>query len=321
MPDPSPNPSSTEREPRDFSLAAVELTGSLSCLRCGYDLRGLSVVGQCPECALKVRASLLARVDPYAHELQPIRLRWLVAFGVVLGPAAALLTAILIWVHRICDIITTLTDMTITLPWGPAGVATCIGASGVGCLALVRPHRMHSRRSVVLALGAVLLFVPLAWIMHEVVAGDIGQINRPYLSPAPMSPTRVAMCLGSLALAALILLGLRQHHQGLIARSKLMRSGVVARQSLAAIILAIAVAAAGYVLLYLSGGTGTPGHGFLRPTSTFVVAAGFMLLTVGLVELVLDSIRLWSVIVMPPLSPQDVLSRAARSGGRANDSR
>jgi hypothetical protein len=46
-----------------------------------------------------------------------------------------------------------------------------------------------------------------------------------------------------------------------------------------------------------------------------------MLLTVGLVELVLDSMRLWSVIVMPPLSPQDVLSRAARSGGRANDAR
>lgn len=330
----SPQPPQSERTPRTdpapdgigvspAPLASVELTGSLSCIRCGYDLRGLSVVGQCPECSLKVRATLLARVDPSADELQPIRLRWLIAAGLVTGSAFAMLAALIVWVHRIADVVTTLTDMKVELTWGANSTAGCVMVSGLGFLSLVRPHRMHDSRQVIASAVGALLFVPLALLLREILRLDLSLSHRPFLSETPMSEERIGLSLAVLATFVMILLCFRKNLMALVARSKLMRAGLVPRQSLSAMMISAGVAAAGYILLSFSGGAGTPGYGILRPAATFVVAAGFMLLTVGLAGLVIDTIRLWPVIVMPPIAPVDVLGsrNGAISGARqtAND--
>lgn len=314
----SPQPPASERTPRKdpdpdglgaapAPLASVELTGSLGCIRCGYDLRGLSVVGQCPECSLKVRATLLARVDPSADELQPIRLRWLVAAGLITGSVFALLAALIVWVHRIADVVTTLTDMQVELTWGANSAAGCVAVSGLGFLSLVRPHRMHDRRQVFTSAFGAVLFIPLAWLLREILRRDLTLSNRPYLSDTPMSDERIGLALAVLAIFVLILLGFRKNLLALVARSKLMRAGLLPRQSLSAMMISAGIAAAGYILLACSDAIGTAGHAVLRPAATFVVAAGFMLLTVGLAGLVIDAFRLWPVILMPPIAPVDVL--------------
>ena len=66
------------------SVLASELTGDLPCVRCGYNLRGLSIREHCPECDAPVRATILALVDPRASELKPLRRPRLTGWGLVL---------------------------------------------------------------------------------------------------------------------------------------------------------------------------------------------------------------------------------------------
>jgi len=57
--------------PRQWALA--EVSESLNCRRCGYDLRGLRADGKCPECGMHIWATVLSTVDPAASRLPSLR--------------------------------------------------------------------------------------------------------------------------------------------------------------------------------------------------------------------------------------------------------
>jgi hypothetical protein len=57
--------------PRQWALA--EVSESLNCRRCGYDLRGLRADGKCPECGLHIWATVLSTIDPAASRLPSLR--------------------------------------------------------------------------------------------------------------------------------------------------------------------------------------------------------------------------------------------------------
>jgi len=57
--------------PRQWALA--EVSESLNCRTCGYDLRGLRADGKCPECGLHIWATVLSTVDPAASRLPSLR--------------------------------------------------------------------------------------------------------------------------------------------------------------------------------------------------------------------------------------------------------
>src|SRR5262245_48877512 len=76
---------------------ARELTGDLPCVRCRYNLRGLSVRAPCPECGTPVRATLLAVVDPFAGELQPVSRPRLIVAGLIAWSLGGFGSALCVW--------------------------------------------------------------------------------------------------------------------------------------------------------------------------------------------------------------------------------
>jgi hypothetical protein len=111
--------------------------------------------------------------------------------------------------------------------------------------------------------------------------------------------------------------GLRPNARLLAARSLLMRMGRVDRQPLRAMAAAIGIAAAGDLIHLLNS---RPDWALSRATQSagnLLIAVGSMLLTVGLVGVLLDTLRLVPVLVRPPLSIGKVMGRASGPGGAA----
>lgn len=73
----------------------------LPCVGCGYNLKGISPGGVCPECGLGVQRTLLYVVDPAASEIAPLRNgRWL-GLILVLVPALLMGSAIIQWAPHV----------------------------------------------------------------------------------------------------------------------------------------------------------------------------------------------------------------------------
>lgn len=298
--------------PGGAELAVLErtLTGELSCARCRYALTGLSVRDVCPECGLAVRATLLAVVDPRAKELQPIRWPVLVTAGLLLWAIAPVLAAVLVWVLRARDIAGALGVNLQALPsdWLGPWVTGLVLASGVGALAIVRPHAMLGPRAIAgAALGAA-MYAPLAWCVHHVLVVVDQAHTRPYDLLSAAEPVRMALRLGSGVLMLLIVLGLRENVRALEARSIMLREGRVERQTSVALLAALAVTSLGdgMMLAAAMGWTGAFDQ-TLWLVGKAVVAVGSMFLTLGLVGTVQDVWRARAAVLAPPLTLSDVL--------------
>jgi len=298
------------------SPLARELTGHLRCVRCGYDLQGLSVRANCSECGLSVRATLLAKVDPHADELQPIILPLPTAVGLVLWPLGAIFAAAVIWAVRARDAVALLANIEPTLPWAPRAVAAGVIISGLGALALIRPHRVQSAVTSLSAFAAVLLYLPLAWLMQRTLEHDSPLLAKPYLQPDGLTFPRVLMAMAAFVLMAMIAQGLRASQQLLVARSVLMRTGRAERQKTPGLLAALAMILVGQVFhlaCFWMGNDVRPEYVDIpRYLGTMLVAVGSMLFTLGLIGLLLDSLRLWPVVTSRPLSIQDVLGDPPR---------
>src|SRR6185295_10238912 len=89
--------------PRVGPRLALELTGDLPCVRCKYNLRGLTVKGMCPECGTSVRTTILAKIDPLAKELRPLHFPRLTSLGLIVWAWSALAAALCNWALRLSD--------------------------------------------------------------------------------------------------------------------------------------------------------------------------------------------------------------------------
>lgn len=311
-PGPSPTPpadGAPEAPPPTQSqrVLAARLSGRLRCLRCRYNLAGLSVLGVCPECGIPVRATILAAVDPYASELQPVSWPRPTAAGLVLWAAGALIAALASWALRALD----LAEMTGLAPTDRSWIILlgtgALAASGVGALALVRPHRRVAPLTSLAALAAVALYAPLVWSYWWLHASFDPAFDAPYLDTDPPRLERLAVRLAIGGMAALILLALRPGFRLLAARSVLLRSGRVERQTLQAIIAAVAVAAAGDLVRAAGLWFGEEFRTVAFAGGTFLVAVGSMLITVGLAGVLVDLRRIVPVILEPAPSLDDVI--------------
>ena len=124
------------------------LTGALPCVTCRYDLKGLSIRSLCPECGTAVRATILYQVDPMADAFQPIRHPRVLAWGLVLWSASALVSALAVWGLRSADLIATQTFSSPHVPWLASLALWGVLLSWVGSLTMIRPlpsmNRWHS---------------------------------------------------------------------------------------------------------------------------------------------------------------------------------
>jgi hypothetical protein len=288
---------SAERRP-ESALLGRELGGDLPCVVCGYNLRGLSIRGVCPECGSGVRATILAVVDPHATILRPIYLPRFVAGGLVVWALSGLVIAIVLWwphfaaaaavsFHRVPA-----PDLSLLL----VALVACWAA---GAASLVRPHGGIPWWYTVAAVCALALHAPMGWALLHLYRTDW---------PASAAGTRrvfVAMA----CLAAIFVL-LRPTARLLVARSLLLRSGRVDRQTLYGMAAAALLVAIGHGIIRFSVVGWVGGQVVVRVLGVALLVIGAALLTLGLIGCVIDSVRIARAI----LRPRRTLKQVLRSG-------
>lgn len=305
--------------PADFDTAQIPaeawvrvLTGDLPCARCRYNLRGLSILGVCPECGTPVRGTILATVDPHARELAPIHAPLLTSAGLVLWAASCLAAGLLILIVRM--------DELRVFVRGAVGVdfsfwrtvpAWLLVAAAVGALAFVRPHaRISWLHSLAALLGAA-AHLPLAYLVWQVLAVIDVEAPDPYTAVNPKwGPVRSMLRLGCAACMAVIILGIRPNGRLLVSRSLLMRTGRVDRQTLLVILAAVGLAAMGDVLRLGGPGMATSTSELIHTLGGIIIAVGSLLILLGLVGVLIDTLRLRYSIATPALSLEEIAPAA-----------
>jgi hypothetical protein len=311
------------------ALTALKaLGGDLPCVRCRYNLKGLSVRAVCPECGVPVRVTLLAVVDPHAGELQPISWRTPIALGLILWSLGAVAAVFIVWILRISELGLRLgstgsrfgafstaffqsIDNALSPPIGGGLITLFTLISAIGAIALVTPHGLISLRHKAAAAIAVFTYFPLAatlWWIHCVLDA---RVPSPYFGPSsPMDdPARELARIACAGFIVVIVLGVRANWQTMIKRSVLMRTGRRERQPMPTLAIAAGIAAAGdLVRLVARNLLGDP-DSIIFTLGTSLVAIGSILLTVGFVGVLLDAWRLRGVILEPTLSLNQMLEK------------
>lgn len=294
----------------DSAILGRQLGGDLPCVMCGYNLRGLSIRSVCPECGAGVRATILSVVDPQAAVLQPIARPHLVAASLLawtIGGAAAVL---LHWVPQATDLTR---HLGLRAGWAPdlgIAIAASIAISGLGALGISRPHVGIPRTQTLAAIIAAALYVPLGLLVVETWSLRARFGGPDYLRGwAPDAATTQAAVLTCAVLIAILVL-LRPIARLLVARSLLLRSGRVDRQTLLAMAMAAAVLGAGHMVGRLS--VVAPGEmgEITRVLGLAMVVIGSVLLSLGSLGAVVDGFRITRAI----LRPRRTLRQVVRSG-------
>jgi hypothetical protein len=235
--------------------------------------------------------------------------------GLILWGAAALLAALAVWGLR-------LEDWGVALGPARGWLQLCVvvgcAASGLGAIALVCPHDAMPRQGCWLALCGVALYAPLTYLLWRMHAGPDALGGPAYGYGISTPPSRTLLRIAIAAIMGAILLCLRANARLLAARSFLMRTGRVDRQTMAALLAVLGVAIAGDLLVLSARLSTGPLGDQLRIAGQVVILAGSVLFTLGLASILIDVWRLAGVILEPPLTIAQVIGREARPGTRVS---
>jgi hypothetical protein len=315
---PSANADATSDSPRPLASVSLasRLTGELPCVSCRYDLRGLSVRDVCPECGTAVRATILAAVDPYAQVLRPIRAPRLVAAGLLLWIGAALVAALLVWISRLMPFVS---DAGVASPpWLVTIIPALIMLSAIGALALVAPHASipaWQRVSAMVGASAIAAIVPVIAALQR---HDLRHVSV-FQDPEQITTQRAWLRLAIGALLIVALLALRPNARLLAARPLLMRLGMVDRQTMRVLALVIAAGMMGdglHILTLTVPLTGTSRQAAILLGLALIVITSF-LLTLGLVSMLRDTLRIVKVILRPAPGLDQILQARTSEAGAA----
>lgn len=291
---------------------AYELGGDLPCIRCRYNLRGLSIREVCPECGLPLRATLLAVVDPLADEFKPLLHPVRTAVGMVVWSFAALAACIAAWVVRCADLYPVLNNYVGDAAAFRWAVPLLTLASAVGAVSMLRPHGGVSLRGVRAAAMGVVMYVPLVGLLAYTMLWDSGAAQAARLSQAPGGLAAI-MGLATCALLIAILVLLRPNARMLAARSRLMRSGRADRQTMYTVAAVLCVCLMGYLCGIIANQGQHALMDLLRSIGGLLLLVGWSLFLVGLIGIAHDCWLLYPVIAQPPLSMTDLLSKDRQS--------
>jgi hypothetical protein len=313
-----PQGSEAQPAPSPGTPLATELAGDLPCVRCRYNLRGLSIVSCCPECGTPMRATLLAVVDPRASELLPIVAPGLTSVGVVLWGTAAMGAAAVALLSHLVSLglfpaleVLSLWSLVMAGEW----VVALTILSGLGAVAFIRPHAGIAAAKVRLAALGVAGYIPVCMCVWWLNAyGALMSVSPLRLQTPQGAPAGVWLVLCLLVVG--VLLCLRPNARLLVARSMLMRSGQVDRQTMRGLASVSMVSAAGVLLGLLSGLVEAPVMDTVETVGALVILVGWLLFLIGLGGVTVDCWRLRPVIAATPLSLSDLLDPARAGASR-----
>ncbi len=281
--------------PTDEPLVAATLTERLTCVACGYDLRGLSVLDRCPECGVRIATSILAVVDPRAREFDPIRRPRLTAFGLMVWSIGGLLAAACVWTMRAAEV-PALQNNPHLISVSASHAISIAGAifvliSGVGAIALVRPANRMPLRGVRTAMLGVVLYLPLAiafYYLHGVIDAPAAS---PYFERVPDVERVTARGIGLALITAVVLL-IRANARTLAARSAILRTGRVDRQTLYAVALAAGIGIVGDLVRLAATYSSEALADVFSIAGVSLVVISSALLTLGLAGAAIDCTRI-----------------------------
>lgn len=301
----SGNPDPETREQSE-KVIARQLTGELYCLSCGYNLRGLSIRSECPECGVPVRATILGIVDPHADELLSLSHPRVSALGLCCWSFGAVLAVGMIWLLRGIEV---LRDMGMS-NWVP-GTFAWLGVAGLlismlGGLTMIRPHRGVTRSESFRSAAGVSLYAPLIFVYHAIYIGHDVVSPSPLMAPGGDALGRSVLRVALFVIVAGIVWGLRPAAVGLAVRSVIVRTGRVDRQSLLTVLASLGIATLGDLLLIASGFTPISVADVISIVSVVIISLGSVLFTVGMVNICIDTIRLYPLLVRPGVGLSDI---------------
>jgi len=281
----------------------------MPCVACGYELQGLSIRETCPECGLPLGATLLARVDPKAPELLPVRLPRLRVAALSLWVAAGMFLVIFTWGLRLDDAMTVLSQGSRQLRWlaplGSAGLA----CAGLGTLAFVGSTARSSRKVSLLALGGAVLHAPLAWLYWMIQVRQDAVFPVAYFDAAfggERGAQRALLAIAFNVLFVVVVLMIRPSARILVKRSAVLRKRAVDRQTMLMMIASLTIATAGQLLLFLSMTSWWNAPEGLGSLGTVMVGLGSVLLTMAAIATAVDTCLLMPVVLRGPRSLADV---------------
>ena len=294
-----------DRQRPDAAIAR-QLTGELYCLSCGYNLHGLSIRAACPECGVPVRATILGIVDPHADELTPLTFPRLSAIGLCAWSFGALIAVLVVWSLRGFEVLRDLGIVSLGpryLPWvGLGGLVL----SMLGALTMIRPHASVTRwEAMRCAIGAS-MYVALVFVYDAIYLGHDIVAPSPLFAPGGDALGRSVLRIVMFLLVAGVVWGLRPAAVGLAVRSVIVRTGRVDRQSMMTVLASLGIATLGDLLSIATRFTPMSVAEVLGIVSIVIISLGSVLFTVGMINICVDTVRLYPVLVRPGVGLSDI---------------
>ena len=287
------------------SLSHAHVAAPLPCRWCGYDLRGLSASGRCPECGARTWDTVIRALDPDAARLPRLRnpaavgdgLFWLMVCG-LFAMLAAIARPLAQWLDQLGS--SRLRGFSMwTPPWFDI-LAGALGALALVSIILFKPPRGKEESGPVrrdltfLALGIA------AWSAIFILLGMWSMTSR-------WMNSDMALLLRLLAsIAAIVALFGARGILGIIGqRSREYRTSRGGRQGLEAMIAAIGAAAVGRLIRHFADAGMLPTAAITMGNMIIWISTGLAL--VGMVYLVINAWWIRRALRQPPSTIDELL--------------
>jgi hypothetical protein len=300
-----------------------ELARSLHCRRCGYNLRGLRMGGQCPECGLDVWETVIATVDPAASRLPRLNDPRGVGVALVWLVTCLLLATVLLLLRPVAlrlDETFLLSGTSALARFTPAWLMVLAGAvtlAGLWSVWKLTPTGREDPRASARE-GLRRLAVGLTMIGFLSIAGGL---LMPKAGTAPEVSRLLIQGLGHVLMVTglvVIMLGLRVLFRAVGERSRAYRTARAGRQRSRDMIYAGLGLGVGELTRLFAGAAELE---TLQAFGTVVVWISTLMLLIGLVYLLVNAMWICRSLRRPPptiqelLKPEDGLNRRAAIEG------
>lgn len=290
-------------EAGEASRLAIDLSGSMPCVSCQYDLRGLSITATCPECGTPVRATLVRVIDPEGQTTAPLRSPQLASWAIVWWAGTSALAALgMLVLHLLHDVVGGSPRVRDAIAMATLSVAY---ASSVGPLSLIFLFKGRERtpRQGLALLAWVLTMMLCMMLMDPVLTRtNWGYTRGPWVERRAI--------LGILVVA--ILLSMRPTVRLLAARGWVQQQAHKDRQTTISLALVVGIGT-----LAIFGVAASPIGSdpiLARFLSQMIVILTLMLLTLGLGRLAVELLRMRRRIAAGLVAAGRVVPRPSASG-------